>query len=410
MSDKGLIRTIVAVDPGIDRAAVQAAVPGEDRIEVTNVMEIHEGSWAMLEEVAADIVLVACQDGSASALPFIENAVRARPSRPVVVLVAGSTTGFVRRAFAAGADDIVALVDAPGPEPVLFALQKAVARRHGAAVAGGATLASAICVLGPKGGAGKTLVACNLGVSLALARHRVTVVDLDLQFGDVALALGITPGRTLFDLATSGGSLDPGKLDAYLATHPSGLRALLAPTRADQAQSIGVEFLRELMQVLRRTNDYVVFDTPTAFTPQVMAAIDGSTDVCMVGMLDALSLKNTKLGLEMLERMGYDGEHVRLVLNRADSRVGITSDDVAAVVGRTPDVRVPSHRDVARSVSEGSPIAAAHPRSEAARAFSELSGLYATPGVPAATPATAAVPAAGPPGDGKRRWNRRRAA
>lgn len=379
MSEPATIRAIVAVDPGVDRAAVQAAVPSEHHIDVVKVLEIYDGSWSMLDETPADVILVACQEESPVALAFIENAIRGKSTRPVVVLVAGSPNGFVRQAFAAGADDIVALADAPSQQQVLFALQKAVARRHGSASSQGATLASSVCVLGPKGGAGKTLVACNLGAALAGAGHRVTVVDLDLQFGDVALALGLTPGRTLFDLATSGGSLDTGKLDAYLATHTSGVRALLAPTRADQAGSIGVEFLREVFEVLRHTNDFLVFDTPTAFTPQVMAAIDASTDVCLVGMLDTLSLKNTKLGFEALERMGYDRDRIRLVLNRADSRVGVTPEDVAAVVGRAPDASVPSHRDVARSMSEGVPIAVDQPRSEAGRAFATLAGLYTAP-------------------------------
>jgi pilus assembly protein CpaE len=400
MSEPTLLRTIVAVDPGMDRAAVQAAVPDERHIDVVKVLEIYDGSWAVLDETPADVVLVACQEGSPAALPFIEQAVRGRSTRPVVVLVTGSPNGFVRQAFAAGADDIVALADAPGPQQVLFALQKAVARRHGSAGSQDATRGSAVCVLGPKGGAGKTLVACNLAVALAAEGKRVTVVDLDLQFGDVALALGVTPRRTLFDLATSGGSLDTGKLDSYLAAHTSGVRALLAPIRADQAGSIGVELLREAFAVLRRTNDFLVFDTPTAFSPQVMAAIDASTDVCLVGMLDTLSLKNTKLGFEALERMGYDRDRIRLVLNRADSRVGITPDDVAAVVGRAPDASVPSHRDVARSMSEGVPIASDQPRSEAGRAFAALAGLYT---------ATAAGDGAGTVA-GKRRRRLRRAA
>jgi pilus assembly protein CpaE len=97
----------------------------------------------------------------------------------------------------------------------------------------------------------------------------------------------------------------------------------------------------------------------------------------MVGMLDSLSLKNTKLGLETLELMGYDSERVHLVLNRADSHVGITHDDVQAIVGREPDVLVPSHRDIARSVNAGAPIVLAEGRSEAAKAFRALAETYA---------------------------------
>src|SRR5437899_2634297 len=82
-----------------------------------------------------------------------------------------------------------------------------------------------IAVLGLKGGCGKTLTAVNLAAALADAGHRVTIVDLDLQFGDVGLALGLSPERTMYDLASSGGSLDAQKLEDFLVEHSSGARA-----------------------------------------------------------------------------------------------------------------------------------------------------------------------------------------
>src|SRR5205814_5514204 len=96
----------------------------------------------------------------------------------------------------------------------------------------------------------------------------------------------------------------------------------------------------------------------------------------MVGTLDALSLKNTRLGLETLELMGYDTERIVLILNRSDSRVGIDDDDVLAVVGRRPDVLIPSDVEIPRSVNEGRPIVAAKPDSGAAKAFRELANEF----------------------------------
>jgi pilus assembly protein CpaE len=165
-------------------------------------------------------------------------------------------------------------------------------------------------------------------------------------------------------------------VEAFMAVHESGLRALLAPTRPDQASLVTPEFLASVYTTLRGAYDYVVVDTPPGFTPEVIASIDNASDICMVGMLDSLSLKNTKLGLETLELMGYPAERVRLVLNRADSRVGITRDDAATIIGRPPDILVPSSRDIARSVNESMPIAMAQPRSEAGRAFRSLAALY----------------------------------
>ena len=334
----------------------------------------------------ADVLVVACGTYSDVAGIVIREAVEDRPGRPVVLLTHGAPNGYVDEAFLAGAADIVVL-----PQPcdvslaqalshqVRFTLGKVVARRDSG---GSGVQGKMVVLIGPKGGSGKTLTATNLAVSLAVAGRSVVVVDLDLQFGDVGLALGLSPATTIYDLLTSGGSMDAEKLDAYLVRHPSGAKALLAPRRPDEAGRITVDFLREVYALLRTTHDVVIVDTPPAFTAEVIAAVDASSEVCMVAMLDTLSLKNTRLGFETLERMGYQDTDIRFLLNRADSQVGISLDDVQAVVGRAPDVLVPSDRAITRSVNEGTPIALKSPGSDAGKAYHRLATLIA--GVPEA--------------------------
>jgi pilus assembly protein CpaE len=368
------IHALVAVDAGLDGHSIQSVLPDGNGIEVVGIINGLDESWRTLQETATDLLIVACEGYSDRALYFIDAAVKQQPERPVVVLTTGSPNGFVRRVFESGADDIVTLPEAP--DRIGFALEKAVARRRGAAVASGIALAPMICILGPKGGTGKTLVSSNLGVALAAGGGQAVLVDLDLQFGDIGLALGLRPDKTIYDLARSAGSLDAEKLDAYLVRHASGLKVLLAPTRPDQASAVTVDFLRDVFTTLRSVADYVVVDTPPGFTPEVIAAIDASSHVCMVGMLDSLSLKNTKLGLETLELMGYETGRISLLLNRADTRVGITHEDVEAIIGRAPDVLVPSDRQIPISVNDGIPIVARDERSDPARAFRKLAEKY----------------------------------
>ncbi len=230
-------------------------------------------------------------------------------------------------------------------------------RKRGTSKPKAETVRNVICVLGLKGGSGKTLTSVNLGVSLAQAGHSVALMDLDLQFGDVALAMGLTPMRTIYDLVRSGGSLDAGKLEDFLMEHPSGARALLAPVRPDQAAMITVPFLAEVQRLLGEMFEFVVIDTPPSFAPEVISAVDSSNDVLVVAMRDTLSLKNTKLGLETLERMEYDRRRVKILLNRANTNVGIEREDVLAILGRDVDILVPSHRDITRSINQGEPIA-----------------------------------------------------
>ncbi len=365
------IRTLVSLDNGIEEATVRAAMPQDPTIQLVGILRGVEESWATLQETPTDLFVIACSGYSERALSLIGGTAREHPELPVVVLSQSSPDGFLNRLFEVGADDVVRLPESP--ERVRFALQKVVARRRAAAAAASDTGHGAmVCVLGPKGGTGKTVTTTNLATALATAGKRVAVMDLDLQFGDLALCMGVRPETTIFDLATSPGSLDADKLDAYLVPHESGARVLVAPTRPDQASVVTVEFLREIYAILRATSDFVVVDSAPGFTPEVISAIDASTHACMLGMLDTLSLKNTRLGLETLELMGYDSDRIVLLLNRADSRVGISDDDVMRIVGRKPEIRVPSDVEITRSVNDGRPIVLSRPKSEAAQSFRRL--------------------------------------
>jgi pilus assembly protein CpaE len=371
------IQTLVAIEPGIDRRAVEATLPPEHDIELLGVAE-PGNDWELMRGRAADVLVVVSRPESPVMLGIIEEAVRDRPDRAVVAVTGTSPNGFMRRIFEAGAEDVVVADEIGEPSLELrFAVEKAVARRQGTSARETKhDEGELICVLGPKGGIGKTLTTANLCVALADAGHTVAAVDLDLQFGDLGLTLGLVPERTIYDLVTAGGSLDAVKVGAYMTEHSSGAHVMLAPTRPEQASQISVDFLRSLYAILRRSYDFVIVDTPPGFSPEVIASVDGSSRICMIGMLDALSLKNTKLALETLERMGYDRDRIRIVLNRADTNVGISLSDTGAIIGRSPDVLVPSHRDIARSVNAGQAIVLTGRRSEAARAFRALADMF----------------------------------
>jgi pilus assembly protein CpaE len=372
MSDP--IKTFVVLDAGVNAAEVERALPRSDDVEIVGLVNGVDDAWVRLHETANDLLVVVCSGQSEAALNLIDNAVTERPRRPVVVLAYGSPNGFTRRVFAAGADDVVMLPVTS--DEVLFALQKALARKAGTGDAAQFARAPLICVLGPKGGTGKTLTSVSLSVALAEYGKNVALVDLDLQFGDVGLTMGLTPEMTIFDLVRTGGSLDEEKLEGFLMTHSSGVKVLIAPSRPDHAAVVSVDFLRDVYSTLRGMFDYVVVDTPPGFTPEVIATIDNATGVVMVGMLDALSLKNTKLGLETLDLMGFPSENIKLVLNRARSRVGISDEEVVAIMGREPDVFVPSDRDIPRAVNEGKPILMAKPQAEASVAYRQLAASF----------------------------------
>jgi pilus assembly protein CpaE len=402
------VTALLVVEPGVDPGDVQDSLPADADFNVAAVVTGAEEALGWLRGHPADLLLVACAGYSDRALLLLDAVAQQNPDVNVMVLGHGSPNGFLRRAFEAGADDIVMLPATP--EQVRFEVHKMLARKQGGDTTGGAgDLSRLVCVLGPKGGTGKTLTSTNLSVALAQRGLRVTLIDLDLQFGDVALCLGLPPEKTVYDLAQSPGALDFDKLDSFLATHSSGVRTLIAPRRPDQASAVGAELLREIYAIMRAHFDWVVVDTPPGFTAEVITSIDSSTEVVMVGMLDSLSLKNTKLGLETLELMKYDPDRIFLLLNRAHSRVGISQSDVEAVLGRTPDVFIPSDREIPRTVNEGIPIVVARPQSEPAEAFGTLADLVMGETASGEEPTPMAAAAASGAGGGKRRLFGRKA-
>jgi pilus assembly protein CpaE len=370
----------VVLDETVDRAVVETLLTSSPHLDVMDYLDLHQVEQANGD--AGDTLILACAAFTPAVSQYVAAARRLHPQRPVLLVCTADTNGYVAEAIESGVDDIITLPPDADPRlaqamsrQLVFTVEKAMARRRDELTITGTKLGRMICVLGLKGGGGKTLTSTNLAASLADAGHSVALIDLDLQFGDVGLTLGMSPERTLYDLVRSGGSLDAEKLEDFLTVHSSGVRALLAPARPDQAGVVTADFLKDVYPLLRTMHEYVIVDTPPSFTPEVIGAVDASTEVCLVAMLDSLSLKNSKLGLETLELMDYGGP-IRFVLNRADSNVGVAREDVVAILGRAPDILVPSDRNITRSVNQGEPITLLHRRSEAARSFSALAGLY----------------------------------
>jgi pilus assembly protein CpaE len=365
-------RFLALLADGVGAAPIRDALPPTAPVRVADLRDANARVPHLLAEAAPDLVIIGCGARVDGALAAIHEVAARAPQCPIVVLYEGSPNGFMESAFKAGAEDLISLPQSTAQ--LAFVFEKVIARRSGSQETDAA--GAMITVLGPKGGTGKTVTSCNLAVALAKKGRRVVIVDIDLQFGDVGLALGLRPEKTIYDLAVSGGSQDADKVDTFLIDHPSGARALLAPSRPDQAAAVDVAFLRKVFGILRTSYEFVIVDTPPSFSPEVIAAIDSSSHLCIVGMLDALSLKDTKVGFQTLQQMGYDPSATMVVLNRADTSVGISHGDVRRVLERDPDVLIPSDRAIPRAITDGRVIVEAEPKSGAARAFSSMADHF----------------------------------
>jgi pilus assembly protein CpaE len=372
MSGDTSTRLSIAAHRDFPGSLLDGAMPNCDSgLLVASGMSDFSGALMAAERDNSE-VLLAFTPTVPDVLDLLVQSRETRPDMGLVVAIPGPANGSLGEALMAGAHEIVIL---PAERTaVASAVQKAVARVVTAAQTGVETdtRSPLIVVLGPKGGVGKTTVATNLATTLAQRGQRTLVIDLDLQFGDVGLVLGVEPDHTIHDLVTAQGRLDGERLRGFVGRSADGVDVLLAPVRPDQADAVTPERLVEVLDIARTEYDAVVVDTPPAFTSTTIAAVDNAQYAVMVGTLDLPGLKNMKVGLETLDLMGFDRERIVTVLNRSDSKVGLLSHDVKKVLGAMPQVEVPSDRRVPRSLNEARAIVVAEPKAPPAKALRSL--------------------------------------
>jgi pilus assembly protein CpaE len=322
------------------------------------------------------LVVIGPETPASEALSFAAELRRTRPEVGVVLVRERVDVDLLTLALQAGVREVIPSGDPAAlnaacrrsrdlSEQLLSAgtVDQAESRRDGRIVT----------VFAAKGGCGKTTLAINLGVALARdTGHRVCVADLDLAFGDVAISVQLDPARTMVDALPMTGHLDTAGAASLLTRYAPGLEMLLAPVTPGDAEKVPPSLVGELLAVLRSMFDYVVVDTPAQFSEHVLTAMDASAHHVLLTTPDVPALKNLRVTLDMLDLLSYPREIRSVVVNRADSKVGLSLEDVERVVRCPITAHVPSSRAVPISINKGTPITIstpAHPVSQAITRF-----------------------------------------
>ena len=230
-----------------------------------------------------------------------------------------------------------------------------------------------ITVYSAKGGCGKTTIASNLAAALSKDNSTsVCLVDMDLQFGDIATALRIHPTKTVTSALEMGESVDIEGLNKVLLRYENMFDVLLAPTNPSDVEMLNPEFLSKIVATLQHNYDFVVIDTSPALSEVIVRMLRDSDLVLLLTTLDMPAIKNLKLTISALDALGLSKSRRRLILNKSDLKVGLDAKDVEALVDEDISIQVPSSTKVTSASNEGQLVIQAHPHNPVSKAIFEL--------------------------------------
>ncbi|KUO51460.1 MAG: hypothetical protein APF76_13940 [Desulfitibacter sp. BRH_c19] len=349
--------------------------------EITVVGEAASGKEALktIKSKQPDIVLMDINMPDLNGLEATEQLTILYPEISVIMMTVQAEMEYMKKAMRAGAKDYIAKPFSE--EELVQAIKKVWRMEHRKKNKNLLEQTytkndpKVITVFSTKGGVGKTSIAVNLAISLqTLTSKKVALIDLDVQFGDVSAMVNLMPKRTISHLVQEKGELDLELIQNYMLKHPgSEIDILPAPTRPEYSELITADHIESILNILKQSYDFIIIDTASSFSEINLTVMDFSQTIYLMLTLDLLSIKNTRLSLEVLESLQHL-DKAKLVLNKANKDWGLSVSDVERTLDKYIDFEIPhSEKLVVDSINKGIPFMINNPASKIAQSVEGLS-------------------------------------
>jgi pilus assembly protein CpaE len=369
------IRVLIVDDIPETRDHLSKLLGFEGDIDVVGAAASGAEALKLAASLTPDIVLMDINMPDMDGIATTEQLSRDIPTASIIMMSVQGEADYLRRSMLAGAREF--LVKPFSSDELTASIRgvfgrerekqsRLVAAGPAGGGGGGAQTQSGepgqvVAVFSPKGGVGRTTVAVNLAVAAATELGRkVVLVDGSFQFGDVGVLLNLNPkNKSIADLVPeleqAGHEVE--SIDTFIINHSAGIRVLLAPPSPEMAELIKPDGVKRVIEALRMTHDLVVVDCSSYFNDTTLAILDAADTILTMLSLEITSIKNMRLFLEVADQLGYESGKVRLVLNRADSALGIRVTDVEHSIGRKVDETIVSDgRSVVYALNRGVPF------------------------------------------------------
>ena len=272
------------------------------------------------------------------------------PRLTIFAAWSGTDVAVMRAALEAGANDFLSLpLNATELHKALIKFTQTAAKSPAVRKPAG----EAITIYGARGGLGTTTIAVNLGFRLAaLTAGETALVDLDLQRGDVAAFLNLTPLNSLATIASAGGQVDEIFLAGTLMRHPSGIFVLPAPPEIEEADVVGHGEVELALRLMRGQFRYTVVDTPRTITGATLAAFEQTDRIFILADLSVPGVRAARRTFELLDRLRISFDHLELLVTEAVPGP-VAVNEAARMIGKMPYLIIPRDEAAASAAMNG---------------------------------------------------------
>jgi pilus assembly protein CpaE len=375
------IRIIVVDDVAETRENVRKLLQLEDDMEVVGDAGNGEEALTVIRQLKPDVVLMDINMPVMDGITATEKLTMELPQVGIIIMSVQGEQEYLRKAMMAGAREY--LIKPPGGDELVATIRRVYEVECKRRMSQGILmtesdkekdLGKVISVFSTKGGVGKSIIAINLAVSLhQVSKLSVVILDMDLQFGDVAMLLDLLPKKSIADLVSEPDHFDWEMVESYLIEHDSGVKVLPAPLRPEYAEIITGRHVENIINILKEHYDYIVIDTCQSFQDTVLSALDASEQIFMVTTLDVPTIKNIKLGLDVMTSLNYGTDRVKLVLNRSTAEMGVSMQDLSSSVRNSVACQLPSDgKVVVGAANRGIPFVQSDPKAPISQAIQGL--------------------------------------
>ncbi|MBP7174773.1 MAG: response regulator [Thermoclostridium sp.] len=373
----GKIRIIIVDDSRETVENIRTLLRFETTVEVIGAAFDGKESIKLCEKLKPDIVLMDVNMPEMDGLTATQIITMQFPEIGVIIMSVQGEKEYLKKAMVAGAREYI--VKPFSSEDLVQTILKTYEmqnRRKSLSKVQDHQISTRIfTVFSTKGGVGKTTIASNLAVAMArTTKKRVALIDMDLQFGDIAVMLNLSIKNTIYDLVKDLKDMDSDIIEDYMVTHFSGVSVLPAPAKPEYSEFIDAKHIEKILNLLIGNYHYIIIDAAASFNETVLTALDMSEKILCVSTLDLPTIKNIKVGLDLMDSLKYSHEKIHIVLNKASEQFGVKYKEFEQTIGHPVWAYIPEDsQTVITSANKGLPFVMTRSETKVARAIYSIS-------------------------------------